>query len=160
MLSPFIQTGLCYPNEEAGVSATEVKRFVLLAALAILATACGVAGTGGGSNPSPSSGLGFDVTATEKDRAVTMHTGQKLEVVLHGGGQITYQQIRTSDASILEPTVDPAATAVRGVTLAAFKAVAPGQVEVTAVGAPVCPSGQACPMFAVLWSLEVTVLSG
>jgi hypothetical protein len=99
----------------------------------------------------------FDVTATEKDHAVTMHTGQKLEVVLHGGGQLNYQQVRSSDTSILEPTVDPAATAARGVTLAAFKATSAGQAQVTAVGAPVCPSGQACPMFAVLYTLTVTV---
>lgn len=99
----------------------------------------------------------FDVTATEKDHAVSMHVGEKLEVVLHGGGQLNYQQVRSSDESVLAPTVDPAATAVRGVTLAAFVAKSAGTARVTAVGAPVCPSGQACPMFAVLYTLTVTV---
>ena len=128
-------------------------------AIALLClAACGSVGTGSNPSPSPSDNpMRFDVTATEKDHAVTMHAGQKLEVVLHGGGQLTYQQVRSSDTSILEPTVDPAATEVRGVTLAAFKARSAGQAKVTAVGAPVCPSGQACPMFAVLYTLTVTV---
>ena len=107
-------------------------------------------------NP-PSSGVGFDITATEKDHAVTMRVGQKLEVALHGGTSASWQQVRSSDEGILQPTVDPAATAARGVTLAAFKAVGAGQADVTAIGTPVCPSGQACPMYAILYSLKVTV---
>ena len=99
----------------------------------------------------------FDVTATEQDHAISMHVGQKLQVVLHGGGQLNYQQVQSSDETVLAPTVDPAATAVRGVTLAAFIAKSAGAARVTAVGAPVCPSGQACPMFAVLYTLTVTV---
>ena len=134
---------------------------MLLAAVAIFGVACGAAGIGSGGNPSPSptdtSPTHFDVTATETDKAVSMHVGQKLELVLHGGGQITWQQVKSSDTSLLEPTVDPAATAARGVTLAAFRARAAGETQVTAVGAPVCPSGQPCPMFAVLYSLTVTI---
>jgi hypothetical protein len=99
----------------------------------------------------------FDVTATEKDHAVSMHVGEKLQLVLHGGGQLNYQQVQSSDETVLAPTVDPAATAVRGVTLAAFVAKTAGTARVTAVGAPVCPSGQACPMFAVLYTLTVTI---
>jgi hypothetical protein len=129
---------------------------LLVVVLAVLVVSCGTAGQG--ASPSPSDNpMHFDVTATEKDHAVSMHVGQKLEVVLHGGGQLTYQQVTSSNTSILEPTVDPAATAVRGVTLAAFKARASGVARVTAVGAPACPSGQACPMFAVLYTLTVTV---
>jgi hypothetical protein len=125
-------------------------------ALALLVVGCGAAGQG--ASPSPSDNpMHFDVTATEKDHAVTMHVGQRLELVLHGGGQLAYQQVTSSDTSILEPTVNPAATAVVGVTLAAFKARAAGEARVTAVGAPVCPSGQACPMFAVLYTLTVTI---
>lgn len=134
-------------------------RHLLLAAVAgLLVAGCGAYSIPGSqASPTPSSGLGFDVMATEKDRAVTMHVGQKLEVVLHGGTSQSWQQVRTSDPNILQPTVDPAATAVRGVTLAAFRAVAPGQATVTSVGTPVCPSGQACPLYAILYSLTVTV---
>ena len=129
---------------------------LLVVVIALLVVGCGAVGQGAGPSPSDNP-LHFDVTATERDHAVSMHVGQKLEVVLHGGGQLTYQQVTSSNTSILEPTVNPAATAVLGVTLAAFKARAPGEARVTAVGAPVCPSGQACPMFAVLYTLTVTI---
>jgi hypothetical protein len=134
---------------------------MLLAAVAMLGAACGAAGVGAGSNPSPSpsatSPMHFDVTATENDKAVSMHVGQKLELVLHGGNQIMWQQVKSSDMTILEPTVNPAATAMRGVTLAAFRAKSPGEVQVTAVGTAVCPAGQPCPMFAMLYTLTVTI---
>jgi len=128
----------------------------LVILLALLVVSCGAAGQGASPGPSDNP-THFDVTATEKDHAVSMHVGQKLELVLHGGGQLTYQQVTSSNASILEPAVNPAATAVVGVTLAAFKARTPGAARVTAVGVPVCPSGQACPMFAVLYTLVVTI---
>jgi hypothetical protein len=138
-----------------------MRKLILLAAVAMLGTACGAAGVGAGSNPSPtpsdSSPMHFDVTATETDKAVSMHVGQKLQVVLHGGNQITWQQVKSSDTTILEPTVNPAATAMRGVTLAAFRATGPGEAQVTAVGTAVCPAGQPCPMFAMLYSLTVTI---
>jgi hypothetical protein len=87
-----------------------------------------------------------------------MRVGQKLEVVLHAGsGMSNWTQPRSSDESILAPTVNPAATAVRGVTLAAFQAKAPGQVDITAFGSPSCPSGQACPMYVIVYSVQVTV---
>ncbi len=137
------------------------KNFVLAAALGLLAVACGATGIGSGSNPSPTpsqgSGLGFDITATEQDHALTMHVGQKLEVVLHGRNTTNWQQVKSSDTAVLTPIVDPAATAVRGVTLAAFQARAAGTAEVIAVGTANCPPGQPCPMFAALYSLKVTV---
>ncbi|HKC20811.1 MAG TPA: hypothetical protein VKE27_14405 [Candidatus Dormibacteraeota bacterium] len=133
-----------------------MRRFVVLAVL--LAAACGSIGQGASPSPSPSENpMHFDVVATEKDHALSMHVGQKLEVALHGGGQMTYRQVQSSDIAVLSPTVDPAATAARGVTLAAFKAKAAGTATVTAVGAPVCPSAQACPMLAVLYTLMVRV---
>lgn len=126
--------------------------------VALLIAACGAAGSASPSpSPSPTFGGGFDVTATEQDHAVTMHVGQTLEVVLHGGTSMMWQQVASSDTSILQPIVDTNATAVRGVTLAAFRAKAAGQAKVTAVGLPVCPSGQPCPMYAILYTLEVTV---
>jgi hypothetical protein len=128
----------------------------LVVVLALLVVSCGTIGQG--ASPSPSANPAhFDVTATEKDHAVSMQVGQKLELVLHGGGQLTYEHVTSSNTSILEPIVDPAATAARGVTLAAFQARAPGEARITAVGAPACPSGQVCPMFAVLYTLTVTI---
>lgn len=129
-------------------------------AAGLLLTACGSTSIGPGSNPSPSpsSGMGFDVTVTEKDHTAAMHVGQRLEVVLHAaGGMNNWSQPRSSNEAILAPTVDPAATAVRGVTLGAFEARAPGEVEISSYAGPVCPSGQPCPMYVVAYSLKVTV---
>jgi hypothetical protein len=137
-----------------------MKRALLVAAAGLLLSACGSVGTGAAPSPTPSSGpgLGFDVQVTEKDHAATVRVGQKLELVLHAyGGMTTWSQVKTSDPSILAPRVDPAATAVRGVTLAAFQALAPGEADVTAVASPDCSPGQACPAFAMLYTLKVTV---
>lgn len=133
---------------------------MVAAAAVLLLAACGSASARPGSNPSPSpsSGTGFDVTATEKDHTAAMRVGQRLELVLHAaGGMSNWSQPTSSDESILAPTVDPAATAARGVTLAAFEARAPGSVEVSSFAGPVCPSGQPCPMYAIAYSLQVTV---
>ena len=127
-------------------------------AAGLMLAACGSTSTGPGSNPSPSSGLGFDVTVTEKDHTAAMHVGQRLEVVLHAaGGMNNWSQPKSSDETVLAPTVDPAATAVRGVTLAAFEARAPGEAEITSYAGPACASGQPCPMYVVVYSVKVTV---
>jgi hypothetical protein len=68
-----------------------------------------------------------------------------------------WSNVRSSNTSVLSPIVNPAATAVRGVTLAAFQALAPGQADITATAAAACPPGMACPMFALLYSVTVTV---
>jgi hypothetical protein len=105
-----------------------------------------------------SPGLGFDAVVTENDRAITIHTGQKLEVVLHAkSGMTDWSNVRSSDTSLLQPIVNPAATAVRGVTLAAFQALAPGQATITATAGAACSPGQACPMYAILYSVTVTI---
>ncbi|OLC25778.1 MAG: hypothetical protein AUH40_05780 [Chloroflexi bacterium 13_1_40CM_65_17] len=96
---------------------------------------------------------------TENDRAITVRTGQKLEVVLHAKpGMTSWSNVRSSDTSLLQPIVNPAATAVRGVTLAAFQALAPGQVTITATAGAACSPGQACPMYAILYSVSVTII--
>ena len=102
--------------------------------------------------------MGFDVTATNNDHTATMRVGQKLEVVLHApSGMNNWTYPVSSDTSILSPTVDPAATAAIGVTLAAFEARKTGQVEVTSNASPHCASGSACPMYLAVYSLKVTV---
>lgn len=141
----------------------------MIAALTSLALcACGAFATGTGpTGPSPSSspstgpGQGFDVSVTEKDRSVTIRAGQKLEAVLHAGpGLSLWSGVRSSDTSILVPIADARAAAVRGVTLAGFEAMAPGKAQITATAGALCSPGQACPMYAVLLSIDVTVISG
>ena len=137
-----------------------MKKFVFLAAIACLMVACGATGIGSGSNPSPtpSEGMGFDVTVTENDHSVTLHPGQKLEVVLHApNGMNSWTHPISNDTSVLSPIVDPAATAARGVTLAAFEARKTGMVEVSSNASPQCSPGQACPMYIAVYSLKVTV---
>ena len=138
----------------------QMKKFVVLTAIAMLAVACGATAIGSGSNPTPTpdQGMGFDVTATNTDHAVTMHVGQKLEVVLHAAnGMNDWTHPVSNDTSVLSPTVDNAATAARGVTLAAFVAHKPGEVEVTSNASPHCAPGAPCPMYLAVYSLKVTV---
>ena len=139
-----------------------MKRFVLAAAMGLLLSGCGAAGVGSGSNPSPTPserpGFGFDVTAGDHDKAVTMRVGEKLEIALHApNGMNNWTHPESSDTSILAPIPDPAATAARGVTLAAFEARMPGQVDVTANASPMCTPGAPCPMYLAVYSLRVTV---
>jgi hypothetical protein len=133
-----------------------------LVIFATMLVACGSYNLGAPPPPSPSPAppMGFDITVTEKDHAVTMHVGQKLELVLHAAqGMKPWTHPTSSDTAILVPIVDPAATAVRGVTLAAFKANAKGQVEVTANAGPDCAPNQPCAQFLVVYSLKVTITS-
>jgi len=137
----------------------EMRILLLVISAAVLISGCGSVGAGASPSPSPSTNpMTFDVTVTETTRAASIRVGQTLEVVLHAGsGMSNWTQPRSSDESILTPIVNPAATAVRGVTLAAFQAKAVGQADVSAYGSPNCPSGQACPMYVMVYSVKVTV---
>jgi uncharacterized protein YceK len=137
---------------------------ILLVAIgaAMVISGCGSVATGSSPSrsptPSTSPNLNFDVAVSEKDRTATMRVGQKLEVVLHANtGMTNWAQPKSSDESILVPIVDPAATAARGVTLAAFQAKSTGQADITAYAGPVCSPGLACPMYVVVFSVRVTV---
>ncbi len=131
----------------------------LLVVLATLLMACGSYSVGPPpASPGPTGA--FEVTATEKDHAITMHVGQRVEVVLHAAqGMNPWTHPTSSDTSILTPIVDPAATAARGVTLAAFQANAKGQVEVTANAGPDCAPNQPCAQFLAVYNLKVTIPS-
>jgi len=157
-------TGLLLPGASRARCVFMVKVALLAAAAGLLISACASAGpapiTGIGPAPSPSSGpgFGFDAMVTENDKAITIQVGQKLEVVLHAKpGMTNWGNVRSSDTSVLTPIVNPAATAVRGVTLAAFQAQARGQANITASAGAACSPGQACPMYAILYSVTVTV---
>lgn len=135
-------------------------------AAALALCACGAVGTVAPPSPSPggpstSAGRGFDVSVTEKDYAISIRVGQKVEAVLPTNpGMTAWSGVRSSDPSILMSIVDTGATAVRGVTLAGFQAIAPGQVQITAYAGASCSPGYACPQYALLLSIEVTVTPG
>jgi hypothetical protein len=139
----------------------QVKKFVFLAAIMLFAVACGATpGHGSGSDPTPTpgGGVGFDVVVTQADHEVTLHLGQKLEVVLHTAqGMNSWSHPVSNDQSALAPIVDPAATTARGVTLAAFQAKKAGAVTVTSYAGPACSPGAACPMYVAVYSLRVTI---
>ena len=134
--------------------------FVLLLAAAIL-NGCGASGGSAAQPPgSPSAGpgAGFDFTVTENTRSVTLRAGQTLAVVLAAKPGLTnWIGVRSSDPSVLAPIVNPAASAARGVTLAVFKAVAPGKAQIDATAGPDCSPGQACPAYLIVLRIEIDV---
>jgi len=144
----------------------EMKQGLIAIAAALLLGACGYAGPGSGATASPSPippvttgpQPGYDAAVTEKNQAVSLRVGQKLLVVLHAGANATpWTHPTSSDVTVLTPIVDPAGSVPQGVTVAAFQALAPGDVEVTATAGPKCQAGQPCPMYALLYSLSVRV---
>jgi len=141
-----------------------MKKLIAVVATALCLLACGRAGGGTGANPSPSSspppGQGYAVVLTEKDHAATLHVGGKLEVILRAaGGMTNWTRPSSSDPSVLTATVDPAAMAMRGVTLAAFVATTPGQATIQSSAGPLCSPGQACPMYVMEYLATITVVS-
>ncbi len=125
---------------------------------ALTLTACGSVGLDGSPSPSGPPALTFDLAVSEKDTAATLHTGQRLEVVLHAGPNMSnWADMHSSDPSVLEAIVNPAATAARGVTLAGYQAVAPGLAQISATSSPICMPNMACPMFIAVWQVKVTV---
>ncbi len=157
MLSPLV----CYANSPGSVTFEMRAVFVLMLA-AVALSACG--GVGGEaapprySSPTINPGAGFDVTVNESSRTATLRVGQTLAVVLHARtGMTTWSGVRSSDQSVLVPIVDPAATSARGVTVAAFKAIAPGRAQIDATAGPDCSPGQACPAYLMVLTIDVTV---
>src|SRR5207249_6116556 len=108
--------------------------------------------------PTPRGGMGYYLTATETAHALTMHVGQKLELAPHATkGMNDWSHPVSSDPSTLEATVDPAAMAARGVTLAAFVAKNAGVAKITSNAGPKCSPNMACPAYLAVYSLTVTV---
>jgi hypothetical protein len=139
-----------------------MTRLVLAAAVAIALCACGVYRFAPTPSPNPQNSppAGFDVVVTEQDQAATVQVGQTLLVELHAkSGMTNWSGVKSSDtlvlASLLIDVMVP-----KGVTMAGFKAVSPGEVTVGAYAGPLCSPGQACPAFVIAYSLRVTVLPG
>jgi hypothetical protein len=139
---------------------------VVAAVLAVIAlAACGtVTAAPGGTGPTPETPVpttpmhGFDVLVTDQDRAVTVHVGQKIEVVLRQkSGMTQWSSISSEDATVLAP-VPTGILAVRGITIGGFAALQTGTANLHSYAGPLCSPGQACPMYAILFSVAVTVL--
>jgi hypothetical protein len=109
-------------------------------------------------SPQPIPAAGFDLLITNHDQDVTVRTGQQIEVYLtQRSGLTPWTGLRSADEAVLAPMAT-GITAPRGVTIGGFKAVAPGTASITAYATAACSPGQACPMFAALFSVKVTVV--
>lgn len=136
-------------------------KYVLAAALVILVLAgCGARtcqGCAAIGSPSPNPVAGFDILITDRDQDVTVHSGQTIEVYLRQRAGLTaWSGLRSNDETVLAP-IPTGITAARGVTIGGFKAITPGTASITAYATAACSPGQACPMFAALFSVRVTV---
>jgi hypothetical protein len=157
MLSPLV----CYANSPGSVTFEMRVVFVLMLA-AVALGACGTVGGGAApprySSPTKDPGAGFDVAVNESSRTASLRVGQTLAVVLHARtGMTMWSGVRSSDQSVLAPIVNPAATSARGVTLAAFKGIAPGKTQIDATAGPDCSPDQACPAYLMVLTIDVTV---
>ena len=100
---------------------------------------------------------GFDVLITDTDRAVTVKSGQRIELVLHARpGMSSWSGVNVDDDRVLRG-IPTGITAARGVTIAGYEAVGPGTATIRATAGPLCSPGQACPAFAMLFEVVVTV---
>jgi len=100
---------------------------------------------------------GFDVLITDTDRAVTVKSGQRLELILHAkSGMSDWSGVNVDDYTVLR-AVPTGITAARGVTIAGYEAPRLGTATIRATATPLCSPGQACPAFAMLFEVTVTV---
>lgn len=130
---------------------------LVLGSLAVL-TGCGAAaGQPPAASTAPASPPA-QLTVADAGRVVTLHTGESIEVALAqqpGFGQ--WSQPTTTNAGVLAPQVDPRAAAVRGMTLASFRAAARGTADLQSGAGAECSPGVACPAVARGWQVRVVV---
>jgi predicted secreted protein len=133
----------------------------LLLAVALLGlTACGsVALRPAGPSPSQAPSSAGTVTDTDENKTLTYHVGDTFELQLHEqSGWTMWENVTASDRSVLQPMVDTHAASVRGVTLAKFKAAAPGTSDITATASMACSPGVACAALARVWKVTIQVV--
>ncbi len=123
-------------------------------------TACGsVALRPAGPSPSAAPRGGQQVTDSDENKTLSYHVGDSFGLVLHGQpGWTMWENVSSSDRTVLLPVVDTRAASVRGVTLAMFKASAPGTSQVSASASMQCSPGAACPALARVWKVTIQVV--
>lgn len=146
--------------------------WVLLVVSAALAGACGSISRlapGTGATPTPSSGVAapsgnpltgpaLAVSEADAGHTVQVHRGDLVSVTLHEAPNFAPWSVpASSDGAVLVPVVDTRAAAVRGVTLASFKASAAGSAQLTSNAGPVCPPNAPCPAVSMNWTMTVQV---
>jgi hypothetical protein len=145
-----------------------VLRFIA-AVMAVLAL--GACGQGACTNPCAAVGpwtppatppvsptAGFDVLITDTDRAVTVKPGQRLELILHAKpGMSGWSGVNVDDYTVLR-AIPTGITAPPGVTVAGYEAERRGTATIRATATPLCTPGAACPQFAMIFEVTVTVV--
>ena len=101
---------------------------------------------------------GYDVLITDTDRAVTVKSGQRIELVLHAKpGMSDWGGVNVDDYTVLR-AIPTGITEARGVTVAGYEAVRPGTATISATATPLCSPGQACPALAMIFEVRVAVV--
>lgn len=135
---------------------------LLLAAATFGLLGCGAVGgnPAGSGSPSAAPSGGPTMTDADENKTLTYHVGDTFELVLHEqSGWTMWENVTVSDRAVLQPMADTHAASVRGVTLAKFKAAAPGTSELTATASMACSPGAACPALARVWKATIQVIS-
>jgi len=84
--------------------------------------------------------------------------GQRIEVYLsQRQGMTEWQNLVADDTGIVQPVNTGIVPPPKGATISGFVALRRGTANITGTAGPLCSPGQACPMYAVLWSVTVTV---
>lgn len=134
-------------------------RLLAAGASALCLAACGAAAAPSAPAPTtPPSPAGPVLTNTDAGRTVTMKVGERIEVALRQENGFTmWENVTSTNPSVLQPVVDPRAAAVIGMSLHSFQAMATGQAQVTATATVQCSPGAACPALARDWRVTVIV---
>ena len=122
---------------------------------ALLLAACGSlsGAASGGPSPSPSAPpANLLVVAADNGATLQAHVGDHIQIAL--GDQLNWR-VDPADGTVLVHPIQNDLL-VRG-TQAIYLAAAPGTSTIKATGTAACPSGAACPLFAVLFSATVVV---
>jgi hypothetical protein len=129
-------------------------RLHLVVLATVLTASCGsVAAPRATSSSSPSAPAGtVQVTLGSDGQTVTAHVGDRIQIAL---GEQYKWQLQPPDGVVLTRTAQNSALA-RG-TQAIWLASATGRSPIKATGTAVCPSGQRCPLFPVLFTATVVV---
>lgn len=107
----------------------------------------------GGAVPSAAT---LRVTLADQGKSLSASIGTTVDVDLQAAPGMQNWVVTAPSPAILQPVVNPAATAIRGATLRAYKAIAPGTAVITATDRPACAPGRACPQF--IQGFRVTIV--
>jgi hypothetical protein len=132
---------------------------ILVAGLSVLllVPGCGAAPAAPGTT-SPTASAAGTLGVQDDQRTLNLHVGESIEVALAAQpGFSDWSHPVSNDPAVMAPQVDPAAAAIRGMTLASFKAVGRGHSDIRSAAGAACSPGAACPAIARGWQVHVVV---